>query len=160
LAHFYRCASGVYGLGLRSFTDIPTHFNLRQRRAANIISMTRSRVTLKYVSTVDIVLSRRFDVLFLLFFKTGPYVGDEHKLAHFNRCASGALSVVIPPHSLHSSHWAVEPTSLAICSRSRVSLDLIGSYTDYLVLNVGLPTPLGPYVGGEHTLFYKTSLKL
>ena len=47
---------------------------------SNIISMTRSRVTLKYVSTVDIVLSRRFDVLFLLFFKVGPYVGGEHVL--------------------------------------------------------------------------------
>ena len=34
-------------------------------------------------------------------------------LAHINRCARGALSVVISPHSLHSSHWAVEPTSLA-----------------------------------------------
>lgn len=40
--------------------------------------MTRSRVTLKCVSTIDIVLSRRFDVLFLLFFKAGPYVGGEH----------------------------------------------------------------------------------
>ena len=35
-------------------------------------------MTLKYVSTTDIVLSRRFDVLFLLFFKAGPYVGGEH----------------------------------------------------------------------------------
>ena len=40
--------------------------------------MTRSRLTLKYVSTIDIVLSRRFDVLFLSFFKAGSYVGGEH----------------------------------------------------------------------------------